>query len=256
MTIDEARETARSLRSTRRQCSRRRSPARVRSTRSTSARSFRTSTGRLSSTYGVCGAGTRRSSRTVCSAMPPARCSRTGSGCSTASSPSSGSPRRRWWGSGRPIANGDDIVLASAGAEVFDRRLHGLRQQLRRHGKPNLSIGDFVAPANADVRDHVGAFAVTVGPEEIAIARTLRGRPRRLLVDHGQGVGGPHRRGACRIDARPGAARAVGVRAQRVVHAAGADRRAVPRHRRCPAIRRNQTTARRSRSSNCSTPSD
>jgi 5-methyltetrahydrofolate--homocysteine methyltransferase len=59
---------------------------------------------------------------------------------------------------------GDDIVLPTA-----RRRLHGLRQQLlRRDGKPNLSIADFVAPAGTG--DHVGAFAVTAGPEEIAIA--------------------------------------------------------------------------------------
>ena len=50
-------------------------------------------------------------------------------------------------------------------------RLHGLRQQLqRRDGKPNLSISDFVAPADAGVTDHIGAFVVTTGPEEIAIA--------------------------------------------------------------------------------------
>jgi 5-methyltetrahydrofolate--homocysteine methyltransferase len=60
----------------------------------------------------------------------------------------------------------DDIVLPAAG-----RRLHGLRQQLqRRDGRPNLSIADFVAPADAGVVDHVGAFAVTAGPEELAIA--------------------------------------------------------------------------------------
>jgi 5-methyltetrahydrofolate--homocysteine methyltransferase len=54
---------------------------------------------------------------------------------------------------------------------VFDTRLHGLRQQLRRRdGKPNVSIADFVAPASAGVSDHVGAFVVTAGPEEIAIA--------------------------------------------------------------------------------------
>jgi 5-methyltetrahydrofolate--homocysteine methyltransferase len=67
--------------------------------------------------------------------------------------------------------DGDDIVLASDGDRAFDRRLHGLRQQLqRRDGKPNLSIADFVAPADAGVTDHVGAFVVTTGPEEIAIA--------------------------------------------------------------------------------------
>jgi 5-methyltetrahydrofolate--homocysteine methyltransferase len=67
--------------------------------------------------------------------------------------------------------DGDDIVLASDGVRTFDTRLHGLRQQLRRQGKPNLSIADFVAPENAGVRDHVGAFVVTAGPEEIAIAK-------------------------------------------------------------------------------------
>jgi 5-methyltetrahydrofolate--homocysteine methyltransferase len=62
--------------------------------------------------------------------------------------------------------DGDDIVVPAAG-----RRLHGLRQQLqRRDGKPNLSISDFVAPADVGVTDHVGAFVVTTGPEEIAIA--------------------------------------------------------------------------------------
>jgi len=63
-------------------------------------------------------------------------------------------------------SDGDDIVLPQHG-----RRLHGLRQQLkRRDGKPNLSISDFIAPADADVTDHIGAFAVTAGPEEVAIA--------------------------------------------------------------------------------------
>ena len=43
----------------------------------------------------------------------------------------------------------DDIVLPQHG-----KRLHGLRQQLRRRdNKPNLSIADFVAPADADVTD-------------------------------------------------------------------------------------------------------
>ena len=67
--------------------------------------------------------------------------------------------------------DGDDIVLASDGHRDFDRRLHGLRQQLRRRdGKPNLSLADFVAPGDAGVTDHVGAFVVTTGPEENAIA--------------------------------------------------------------------------------------
>ena len=60
-------------------------------------------------------------------------------------------------------ADGDDIVLPDEGVT-----LHGLRQQLaRRDGKPNLSIADFVAPADAGVDDHIGGFVVTAGPEEI-----------------------------------------------------------------------------------------
>jgi 5-methyltetrahydrofolate--homocysteine methyltransferase len=62
--------------------------------------------------------------------------------------------------------DGDDIVLPQHG-----QRLHGLRQQLkRRDGKPNLAISDFIAPADSSVTDHIGAFAVTAGPEEVAIA--------------------------------------------------------------------------------------
>ncbi len=63
-------------------------------------------------------------------------------------------------------SDGDDIVLPEQG-----RRLHGLRQQLkRRDGKPNVSISDYIAPAGAGVTDHIGAFALTAGPEEVAIA--------------------------------------------------------------------------------------
>jgi len=63
-------------------------------------------------------------------------------------------------------SDGDDIVLPEHG-----KRLHGLRQQLlRRDGKPNVSISDFIAPADASVTDHIGGFVVTAGPEEIAIA--------------------------------------------------------------------------------------
>ena len=78
----------------------------------------------------------------------------------------------RWFGPKAVVGfwpaerDGDDIVLTG-----HDRRLHGLRQQLdRKNGKANLSIADFIAPADADVTDHVGGFVVTAGPEEIAIA--------------------------------------------------------------------------------------
>jgi 5-methyltetrahydrofolate--homocysteine methyltransferase len=61
--------------------------------------------------------------------------------------------------------DGDDIVLP-------EHRFHGLRQQLRRRdNKPNLAMSDFIAPLDAGVADHVGAFVVTAGPEEVAIAK-------------------------------------------------------------------------------------
>jgi len=41
---------------------------------------------------------------------------------------------------------------------------HNLRQQNERPaGKPNYCLADFVAPKASDVRDYVGAFAVTTG---------------------------------------------------------------------------------------------
>jgi 5-methyltetrahydrofolate--homocysteine methyltransferase len=62
-------------------------------------------------------------------------------------------------------AVGDDIVLYTddARSEVLTT-LHNLRQQgEHRDGVPNRSIGDFVAPAETGLPDHVGAFAVTAG---------------------------------------------------------------------------------------------
>ena len=42
--------------------------------------------------------------------------------------------------------------------------LHNLRQQgEHRPGVPNRSLGDFVAPRDSGLADHVGAFAVTAG---------------------------------------------------------------------------------------------
>jgi len=67
-------------------------------------------------------------------------------------------------------AAGDDIRLYTGP----DRRetlatLHTLRQQLpRREGKPNIALADFVGPAG--VPDHIGAFVVTAGAQEIDIA--------------------------------------------------------------------------------------
>lgn len=49
--------------------------------------------------------------------------------------------------------------------------LHHLRQQGDKpNGKPNLSLADFIAPADSDIRDYIGGFCVTTGHgvEELA----------------------------------------------------------------------------------------
>ncbi len=62
-------------------------------------------------------------------------------------------------------AVGDDVVLytdATRGEELD--RLHFLRQQAGREGnEPCRSLADFIAPCATQLRDHVGAFAVTTG---------------------------------------------------------------------------------------------
>lgn len=60
---------------------------------------------------------------------------------------------------------GDDVRLFTEGGEVT---LHTLRQQREQSG-PNIALADFVAPLDSGVRDHAGAFAVTIhGTEELA----------------------------------------------------------------------------------------
>ena len=67
---------------------------------------------------------------------------------------------------------GDDIKLysdAGRGAELAT--LFTLRQQLtKRDGRPNVALADFVAPLESGLADHVGAFVVTAGIQEVAIA--------------------------------------------------------------------------------------
>ena len=69
-------------------------------------------------------------------------------------------------------ADGDDIVVYADEARTDERaRLHGIRQQATKtDGRANLSLSDFIAPADSGVADWVGGFVVTAGPEEIAIA--------------------------------------------------------------------------------------
>jgi 5-methyltetrahydrofolate--homocysteine methyltransferase len=68
-------------------------------------------------------------------------------------------------------AEGDDIRLLDATDDRPFATLHSLRQQLlRREGRPNLALADFVAPADSGKRDYIGAFVVTAGHEEQEIA--------------------------------------------------------------------------------------
>jgi len=72
-------------------------------------------------------------------------------------------------------ADGDDIVLytdETRSAELA--RLHSLRQQMAKsEGKANLALADFVAPIGVQP-DYVGAFAVTAGHGESAIAERFK----------------------------------------------------------------------------------
>ena len=45
-----------------------------------------------------------------------------------------------------------------------------LRQQTEKLGKPNYCLSDFIAPKSTGVSDYIGAFAVTAGVEEDALA--------------------------------------------------------------------------------------
>ncbi len=67
----------------------------------------------------------------------------------------------------------DDIVLyAGEDRQRNLTTLHGLRQQLvKRAGRPNVCLSDFVAPQDSGLLDYVGGFAVTAGAEEEAISK-------------------------------------------------------------------------------------
>ncbi|WP_395697152.1 methionine synthase [Methylocella sp.] len=69
-------------------------------------------------------------------------------------------------------AEGDDIALYTG--ESRTERLatfHTLRQQLvKRAGKFNTALADFIAPASSGERDYIGAFVVTAGAQENRIA--------------------------------------------------------------------------------------
>ena len=77
---------------------------------------------------------------------------------------------------GRLLAGGkggDDIQLFADNSRATPvATLFTLRQQLaRRDGKPNVALADFVAPASSGAHDYVGAFVVTAGLADDAIAK-------------------------------------------------------------------------------------
>ncbi len=55
-----------------------------------------------------------------------------------------------------------DTIDIKNGASVI--QLEFLRQQIKKTaGQPNLSLADFIAPAEKNYQDHIGAFSVTIG---------------------------------------------------------------------------------------------
>ncbi|WP_223788443.1 methionine synthase [Marinicella meishanensis] len=56
-------------------------------------------------------------------------------------------------------AEGDDVIIEHQGQQ---HRLLNLRQQANKP-KANLCLSDFIAPKDAGLNDHIGAFAVTTG---------------------------------------------------------------------------------------------
>ena len=79
-------------------------------------------------------------------------------------------------------ADGDDVVLWTDETRTAElARFHTLRQQMgKTAGRPNTALSDFVAPVGAGgsvaAPDYLGAFAVTAGHGEAALAREYRER--------------------------------------------------------------------------------
>jgi 5-methyltetrahydrofolate--homocysteine methyltransferase len=73
-------------------------------------------------------------------------------------------------------ADGDDInIFADAAHGQPTAVLHTLRQQLsRREGRANVALADFVAPIGSGLADYIGAFTVTAGIGEDAVANRFR----------------------------------------------------------------------------------
>ncbi len=73
-------------------------------------------------------------------------------------------------------SEGDDIlVFPDEGRHKPAAVIHTLRQQLaRREGRANVALADFVAPRASGLADYIGAFAVTAGIGEDAVAERFK----------------------------------------------------------------------------------
>ncbi len=74
------------------------------------------------------------------------------------------------------LAEGDDIlVFADEARRTPVATLHTLRQQLsKREGRFNEALSDFVAPRASGLADYIGAFTVTAGIGEDAVAERFK----------------------------------------------------------------------------------
>jgi 5-methyltetrahydrofolate--homocysteine methyltransferase len=74
-------------------------------------------------------------------------------------------------------ADGDDVnIFADETRAQPTAVLHTLRQQLsRREGRANVALADFVAPKQTGLADYIGAFTVTAGIGEDAVANRFKG---------------------------------------------------------------------------------
>ena len=134
-----------------------------------------------------------------------------------------------FWPAGR---SGDDIHLfADESRAAPIATLFTLRQQLaRRDGRPNVALADFVAPASSGARDYVGAFVVTAGLADDAIAKRFEHANDDYSSIMVKALADRFAEALAEGDARPRAPRALGLRARRSVHARRADHRAVQGH--------------------------
>jgi 5-methyltetrahydrofolate--homocysteine methyltransferase len=75
-------------------------------------------------------------------------------------------------------AEGDDILVYGDDQRASPiAALHTLRQQLtRREGRANVALADFMAPRASGIPDYIGAFMVTAGHGEEALAESFKSK--------------------------------------------------------------------------------